>query len=108
MMREDALLSLKEAEEKRNRIMEQARKKGEDNLSKAKKEAVLKIEKGKKEALDLRDTLLEAKVQKIDEECKLVRERGVRSAERLKGTADENKEEAITYLMSIFERDLDV
>ena len=108
MMREDALLSLKEAEEKRNRIVEQAKKRGEENLSKAKREAMLKIEKGKKEALDLRDTLLEARVQKIDGECRLVRERGVRSAERLKGTADENKTEAITHLMSAFERDLDV
>ena len=108
MMREDALLSLKEAEEKRNRIVEQARKKGEENLSKAKKEAVLKIEKGKKEALNLRETLLEASIQKIDGECKLVRERGIRSAERVKGRADENKAEAIAYLMSVFERDLDV
>lgn len=108
MMREDALLSLKEAEEKRNRIVEQARKKGEENLSKAKREAALKIEKGKKDALDLRDTLIEARVQKIDGECKLVRERGIRSAERLKGRADENKAEAIAYLMSAFESDLDV
>ncbi len=108
MMREDALLSLKEAEEKRNRIVEQAEKKGEENLSKAKREAMLKIEKGKKEASNLRDTLLEARVQKIDGECRLVRERGIRSAERLKATADENKAEAKTYLMNAFERDLDV
>ncbi len=108
MIREDALLALKKAEDKRTRLVEDAKQESEANLSKAKRDAALRVEQGKKEAVELRETLLEAKVLKINDDARLVRERGKIKAHRLKAVAEENVEPAVVKLMAAFERELDV
>ncbi|MCK5310063.1 MAG: hypothetical protein KAJ64_05395 [Thermoplasmata archaeon] len=108
MIREDALLALKEAEDKRSKLVQNAKQKSEANLAKARRDAALKIEHGKAKATELHETLLEAKVQKIEEDSRLVRERGKKQAQRLKITADQNVEAAVIKLMAAFEREIDV
>ena len=56
----------------------------------------------------MRDNLLAARIQKIDEEVRTVRERGKKEAERAKAVAGENVEEAVGKLLTTFERELDV
>lgn len=108
MIREDALLALKEAEDKRTQLVEEAKQKSEANLAKARRDAALKVEQGKTKAAELRDTLLEAKVLKINEDARVVRQRGKNKAERLKTAAEANVESAVSKLISLFEEELDV
>ncbi|MCK5397428.1 MAG: hypothetical protein KAJ33_04190 [Thermoplasmata archaeon] len=108
MIREDALLALKEAEDKRSRLVQSAKQKSEANVAKARRDAALKIDQGKTKAIELRETLLEAKILKIDDDARLVKERGVKKAQRLKDVASQNVEEAVKKLMATFERELDV
>ena len=108
MIREDTLLALKEAEDKRSRLVEDARQNSETNLAKTKRDAALKIENGKTKAVEMRETLLEAKVQTIEDQARLVRERGEKQAQRLKASAEGNVEMAVTKLIATFERELDV
>ena len=108
MIREDALLALKKAEDERTRLVEDARQESEANLAKARRDAALRIEQGKKKAAELQETLLEAKVLKINDDARLVRERGNKEANRLKSMAEENIEQAVVKLIASFERELDV
>ena len=108
MIREDALLALKEAEEKRSKLVENAKQKSEANMAKARRDAALKIEQGKAKATELQETLLEAKVLKIEDDARLVRERGKNQAQKLNEIADQNVEAAVVKLMAAFEREIDV
>ena len=108
MIREDALLALKKAEDNRSKLVQNAKQKSEANMAKARRDAALKIEQGKVKAAELQDTLLEAKIQKIEDDARLVRERGKKQAQRLKDVADQNVEAAVVKLMAAFERELDV
>ena len=108
MIREDALLALKEAEDKRTRIVKDAEEKSEANLAKARRDAALKIEQGRTKAAEMRETLLEAKVQKIESDAKIVSERGKVQAQKLKEAAELNVENAVVKLMAAFEREIDV
>ena len=108
MIREDALLALKEAEEKRTQMVEDAKQKSEANLAKARRDAALKIEQGRSKAAEMRETLLEAKVQKIEDDARLVRERGKKQAQRLKEVAEQKVDAAIEKLIDAFEREIDV
>ena len=108
MIREDALLALKEAEDKRSRLVQSAKLKSEANLAKARRDAALKIDQGKTKATELHETLLEAKILKLDDDARLVKERGIKKAQRLNDVAGENVEAAVKKLMAAFERELDV
>ena len=66
MIREDALLALKKAEDKRSWLVQNAKQKSEANLAMARRDAALKIEQGKVKAAEMRETFLEAKIQNIE------------------------------------------
>jgi vacuolar-type H+-ATPase subunit H len=108
MKREEILLALKEAEEKTKGMVEEARKGSERSLAKARQDAALKMERARTNAADMREKLLAAKLMSMEEEARIISERGRLRAEKMKQASMENLERAIDIVMRAFERDLDV
>ena len=55
MIRDDALLALKKAENKKSRLAKVARQESKANLAKARRNAILLIEQGRKNTVHIRE-----------------------------------------------------
>ncbi len=108
MKREDILLALKEAEENTRNLVENAKVESERNIFKAKQDAAIRVDRGKVEAAELKERLIAVKLANMDEEARIISERGKQKAEKMGQASEVSINQAIDSLIEAFESDVDV
>jgi vacuolar-type H+-ATPase subunit H len=108
MKREDLLLALKDAEEKTRDLIDNARKEGERSIAKAKQDAVIRLEQERGKLPELKEKVLTVKLASIEEEARIIRERGIQRTEKLRKASEGSMNRVIDLLIESFESDVDV